>query len=186
MRIRLECARVEPFRWQESIELSGAELGLDPEDEISPVEVGGTLTWAAPSYLLRARLAYRQTVPCDRCLAPVTESLDLPVDLLVETRPEAAAEAEDERELRGEELGVLEVAGEEIDTRALVIEQVQLNLPTHPLCREDCAGLCPTCGRDRNLGPCGCAERAADSRWAALAALRDKMDGRPDGGREGS
>lgn len=184
MRIRLECARVEPFRWQESIELTAAELGLEPDVEISPVAVRGVLTWAAPSYLFQARLAYRQTVPCDRCLAPVSEDLDLPLELLVETRPQPAA-GEGERELGADELGVLEVTGEELDTRAPVVEQVQLALPTHPLCRADCAGLCPTCGRDRNLGPCGCETRGGDARWAALAALHEKTDGRPDGGREG-
>jgi uncharacterized protein len=186
MRIRLESARVEPFQWQESIELSATELGLEPDVEVTPVSVRGSLTWAAPSYFLQARLGYRQTVPCDRCLAPVTEALDVPVELLVATRPVAAAGEEGERELAGDEFGVLQVAGEELDTRAVVVEQVQLNLPTHPLCRDDCAGLCPVCGRDRNQGPCGCTESGAEPRWAALAALRDKTDGRPDGGREGS
>ena len=152
MRIRLEFARVEPFRWQESIELSAAELGLEPDVEVSPVAVRGTLAWVAPSYLLQARLAYRQTVPCDRCLAAVSESLDVPVDLLVTTRPEAA-EDDEERELGEDELGVVEVTGEELETRSLVAEQVQLNLPTHPLCREDCAGLCPVCGADLNAEP---------------------------------
>jgi uncharacterized protein len=185
MRIRLECARVEPFRWQESIELKANELNLEPDVEISKVEVRGTLTWIAPSYLFQARLAYRQTVPCDRCLAAVTEAVDLPVDLLVETRPPVAAEGV-ERELAADELSVLELVGDELDTRPVVLEQVQLGLPAHPLCREDCAGLCPACGRNRNLGPCGCQEHGADPRWAALAALRAKTEGRPDGGREGS
>ena len=173
MRIRLERARVEPLQWQESIELSAAELGLEPEVEVSPVAVRGTLTWAAPSYLFAARLAYRQTVPCDRCLAAVTEALDYQVELLVETRPEAAGEA-GEHELAGEELGVLAVAGEELDTRAVVVEQVELNLPTHPLCREDCAGLCPVCGQSLNDADPEehRHDEGGDPRWAKLRELR--------------
>lgn len=182
MKIRLDSARAEPFRWQESIDLPRAELG--EEVEVSPVEVRGTLTWAAPNFLLQARLAYRQTVPCDRCLAPVVSEVELPVELLVERKRSAPGDSE--RELAAEELDAVEVAGDELDSAPLVAEQVQLNLPTHPLCREDCAGLCPTCGRDRNRGRCDCPGSEADPRWAALATLRTKFDGRDGSGREES
>ena len=179
MKIRLDSARAEPFRWQESIDLRKAGLELGEDVEVSPVTVRGTLTWAAPNYVLQARLAYRQTVPCDRCLAPVVAEMDLPVELLVE-RQKAVAEGA-EKELLEAELDAVEVAGDELDSWPLVAEQVQLNLPTHPLCREDCAGLCPTCGRDRNRGRCDCPAGAADARWAALATLRTKFDGRGSG-----
>ncbi|KAB2958898.1 MAG: DUF177 domain-containing protein [Thermoanaerobaculia bacterium] len=182
MKIRLDAARAEPFRWQESIDLSRAELGDDVE--VSPVAVRGTLTWAAPNFLLQARLAYRQTVPCDRCLAPVASEMDLPVEWLVERR-KAAPDGE-ERELLEEELDAVEVVGDELDSAPLVAEQVQLNLPTHPLCREDCAGLCPSCGRDRNRGRCECPGSEPDPRWSALATLRTKFDGRHGSGREES
>ena len=52
-----------------------------------------------------------------------------------------------------------------------------LLLPTHPLCREDCAGLCPRCGADRNRVACGCAAGETDPRWAALAAFKAKDGG---------
>jgi uncharacterized protein len=179
MKIRLDSARAEPFRWQESIDLRQAGLELGEDVEVSPVAVRGTLTWAAPNYVLKARLAYRQTVPCDRCLAPVVSEVDQPLELLVE-RQRAVAEGA-EKELLEAELDAVEVAGDELDTRPLVAEQVQLNLPTHPLCREDCAGLCPTCGRDRNRVRCDCPEGATDPRWATLATLRTKFDGRGSG-----
>jgi uncharacterized protein len=184
MKIRLESARSEPFRWQESIELPHAELDLGDDVEISPVAVRGTLAWAAPNFLLQVRLAYRQTVPCDRCLAPVVAQVEVPVELLVERRRAAPEGAE--KELLEEELDAVEVPGDELDTRPLVAEQVQLHLPTHPLCREDCAGLCPTCGRDRNRGRCGCPEGGGDPRWAALATLRKKFDGRDGSDRDES
>ena len=47
-----------------------------------------------------------------------------------------------------------------------------LELPLAPLCSEDCQGLCPVCGANRNTEPCDCAP-VADPRWAALDALRD-------------
>jgi uncharacterized protein len=43
--------------------------------------------------------------------------------------------------------------------------------PIQPLCREDCRGLCPTCGKDLNQGPCNCDEKSIDPRWASLRRL---------------
>ncbi|HEY8080481.1 MAG TPA: DUF177 domain-containing protein [Acidimicrobiales bacterium] len=63
------------------------------------------------------------------------------------------------------------LVGDEIDLTALVRDAVVLELPLAPLCRDDCAGLCPQCGTDRNVGPCAC-EPEVDPRWATLDALR--------------
>jgi uncharacterized protein len=166
MKIRLDSARVEPFQWQETLELSPAELGLEGELELSPVAVSGSLAPAPPAFLLRAQARYRQTVSCDRCLTPVGEDVALPIELVVEELEAARGEEEDEQP------GQL-VVEDVIDTRPIVVEQVQLNLPTRPLCRPDCAGLCPRCGRNRNDGPCGCSEPEGDPRWGALAALKN-------------
>jgi uncharacterized protein len=46
-----------------------------------------------------------------------------------------------------------------------------LELPMAPLCRDDCAGLCPQCGANRNEGDCGCVA-PRDPRWANLDVLR--------------
>lgn len=59
-----------------------------------------------------------------------------------------------------------------VDLTELVRDAVLLELPVAPLCDDDCAGLCPTCGIDRNEGECGCAAEETDPRWAALADLR--------------
>ena len=55
-------------------------------------------------------------------------------------------------------------------------EQIVLGLPLKPLCREDCRGRCPSCGKNRNTGPCGCppAEEPGDPRLAPLRKLFDK------------
>lgn len=180
MKIRLESARHEPVVWQESLSIPLEELGLGDEVEVTPVEVSGSLSFDAPNYFLDARLAFAVTVACDRCTAPVRQEIDCRLAALV--APPSGRKGKEpgggERELKEDELGLLEVAGDTLDTRPLVAEQVLLELPTHPLCREDCAGLCPTCGADRNLGPCGCRQEPVDPRWAGLTALRDRQDDR--------
>lgn len=63
--------------------------------------------------------------------------------------------------------------GSQVDIEPLVREAVLPELPQVPLCREDCAGLCPECGADRNEGPCGHEGGPVDPRWGALDQLRD-------------
>jgi len=62
----------------------------------------------------------------------------------------------------------------EIDLRPAVREELLLAVPRWVVCRDDCRGLCPRCGKDLNAGPCGCPP-AADQRWHGLAALKDKL-----------
>jgi len=62
---------------------------------------------------------------------------------------------------------------DELDLEPLARDAVLLELPLAPLCADDCAGLCPTCGANRNTETCGCAP-VGDPRWAALDALRDE------------
>lgn len=86
---------------------------------------------------------------------------------------QAAAEAE--VELDQDDLGVLMLDGEHLDTEPLIQEQVVLEIPMKPLCASDCKGLCPRCGADRNLTPDCCEEPAGDERWEALGTLRDRL-----------
>ncbi|MGD9765561.1 MAG: DUF177 domain-containing protein [Candidatus Binatia bacterium] len=62
--------------------------------------------------------------------------------------------------------------GEEVDVSPIIRERLMLTLPTLPLCREDCRGLCPRCGADHNTGDCDCVAEVADPRFAVLRSLR--------------
>ncbi|CAA9227777.1 MAG: FIG01269488: protein, clustered with ribosomal protein L32p [uncultured Acidimicrobiales bacterium] len=99
---------------------------------------------------------YRGT--CRRCLRQVEGQLQVPVRERFEERF-----VEDE---------TYPVAHSQIDLGPMARDTVMLELPRAPLCREDCQGLCPECGADRNEGGCSCAA-PADPRWAALDQLRD-------------
>lgn len=68
------------------------------------------------------------------------------------------------------------VSGTEVDLEPMLRDAVTLALPLNPLCEEACEGLCPTCGKRRDLGPCACAEDETDPRWAALSALREQLE----------
>ena len=62
--------------------------------------------------------------------------------------------------------------GNEIDLTPLMFEQILIALPTRPLCGEECRGLCPQCGINRNSGQCACVVESGDPRWSALRNLK--------------
>jgi uncharacterized protein len=63
---------------------------------------------------------------------------------------------------------------DQLDLRPMVRETLLLEAPEAPLCREDCAGLCPACGVDRNATECSCDLTVRDPRWEGLETLRDE------------
>lgn len=106
------------------------------------------------------------TGQCGRCLDPVTEELDVEVCELFAYRDSTTDETTEPDE-------VSRVDGERIDVEPVVRDAVVLALPWTPLCRADCAGLCPDCGQRLDDMPAGHAHDVIDSRWAALAAFAD-------------
>ncbi len=176
MLIRLDAARYEPFYWQESIELKEEEKRDLELVEISPIRCQGSLTHTSPDFLLQLQLHYDQTVACNRCLKPVRQPVENRIDLVVVERTRRR-EGPDAEELEAQELGLVEVEGGGFESRPLIEEQVELGLPMKPLCREDCAGLCPQCGQDWNEGRCACVHEKVDPRWAALAMLKEPRAG---------
>lgn len=133
-------------------------------------EVSGTLVLKGQRLLLHGRLAVHAEVDCDRCLQPVTIPVEAQFSLEYMTREEY--EASQALELEETEMTASVFDGEAIDIDELVREQSLLSVPERILCREDCQGLCPTCGVDRNLKPCSCESAETDPRWAALKNLR--------------
>ncbi len=96
---------------------------------------------------------------CRRCLAEIDRV--------------ARAEVRDLFQIVVTDPDAFPVVGDQIDLADLVRETVHLELPLAPLCRDDCAGICPTCGVDRNIEACTCVGEVGDDRWGALDALRD-------------
>ncbi|HXW82662.1 MAG TPA: DUF177 domain-containing protein [Acidimicrobiales bacterium] len=72
----------------------------------------------------------------------------------------------------GDDEGTYRMAEDHLNLREMVLDALFAALPVLPLCREDCRGICPRCGADRNTAPCACREVEVDHRWAALDALR--------------
>lgn len=175
MRIRLDDLREKPFRWDETVETDAESLDSPDVVVLGPVHWRGEIAFTDPGFLLTSSYDYEQTLSCMRCLAPVPQRVEEDLTLLFVRETESTEDAE--LELSGEDLGLVHVDGEELELMPFLVEQLQLNVPMKPLCREACAGLCSECGANLNEGPCGCEQERVDPRWQGLAALKDRLDG---------
>jgi uncharacterized protein len=99
---------------------------------------------------------------CRRCLEPAEG--DVVADVQELFRPSAAPEDE-----------AFPIVDDQVDLRPVVTEVLVCALPLAPLCGDDCQGLCPECGTNRNVLDCGHASRWVDPRWSALEGLRDQL-----------
>ncbi len=169
MIISLKKIGQEPFVWRESLSVSADSLRRQELLKLSEVACRGQVSVVSAGHLLQASLSYEQTLACSRCLGPVTEPVESQIELVISPRsPEPTA---GEVELEESDLNTLFVDDEQLDTRPILLEQLQLNIPMRSHCREDCAGLCPVCGANRNEATCECADQEVDPRWEALRAL---------------
>ena len=114
---------------------------------------------------------------CCRCLAPVDQSAKLKAQFLGSPDPELVARGS--HTIGTQDLDVVYIAEETLDEEALVREQFILQRPMQLLCKEDCLGLCPLCGKNWNKGPCRCPQehsRATGAFAKALAEIKLDLD----------
>lgn len=117
--------------------------------------------------------ATRIAVPCARCVEPVASELKESFDLLY--RPRGIERRGPESSISEAETEIGFYTGEGLLLEDVLKEQVLLAVPLKALCREDCKGLCPVCGGNRNRESCDCAPQASDERWAALGKIRERL-----------
>ena len=114
------------------------------------------------------RLSAPMVASCARCAEEFSASNARPFRFVL--APRAAGDKADGR-LRTDDLEFSLYDGDQVDLAPLVAEQLILALPSRALCREDCQGLCPSCGVDHNTTSCECADAEPDPRWAALRSF---------------
>jgi uncharacterized protein len=150
-------------QYRETVELQLEPLLLGgqeyvPSPDPTPAEL--TITKATTGTVLDLAFRVRLQGPCFRCLADAT------LDLRIGAREYHAASPGADEELRSPY-----VADDLVDLSAWARDAIALELPEKILCRADCAGLCPVCGRDLNVEPHAHEETDVDPRWAALRSL---------------
>ncbi len=152
-----------------------AGLGLDiirvPEG--APLDVDLRLESVTEGVLLTGSATGPLTGDCGRCLEPVSD------ELVVDFR-ELFAYPDSTTDETTEQDEVHRLDGDYLDAEPVMRDAIVLGLPFTPLCRPDCAGLCPTCGQRLDDLPPDHAHEVLDPRWAALAAFTDAAQGDPE------
>jgi uncharacterized protein len=157
---------------------SGEEYRDEIELELEPFELGGqrylpvpdkvpaelAITKASTGTVLELGFTARLHGPCYRCLG------DAVLEVPIAAREYQANNPEGEEELRTPYL-----TDDNLDLTAWSRDAVALALPNKILCRAECAGLCPMCGKNLNEEPHKHQEEHTDSRWAALESLREQL-----------
>lgn len=152
--------------------IAPAEIDLQSEGASlkSDARVDAVVTRRIAQADVEGEIAANVELECSRCLLPVEKSLKFSFRAAY-VAPEHYTEAK-EIELRGDDLEIAVLGDNKINVAELVREQILLNLPAQIYCSDDCRGLCPQCGANRNLVDCKCEGKEVDPRWAALRNLK--------------
>lgn len=158
----------------------GAGQATPPEGLAEDARFDVRVRLIGADILLEGALSGSLELACSRCLTryrgPIRERFRLvlePAGDRVPADPEGAAALAHEGLYLADEIESGWFRGPEIHLDRFVGEILSLAVPVQPLCREDCRGLCPRCGIDRNVASCACSEERPASPFAVLAALRD-------------
>ena len=128
----------------------------------SPVQISGEVSNESGVLRLKGTIKTIYSTACARCLKPLDILLTAETDMILSDDPETEEE---------DDLFVL--TGDSVDPADVLVPALILQVQMTYLCKEDCKGLCPHCGADRNKVDCDCDKKQIDPRFAALRALLD-------------
>jgi uncharacterized protein len=173
MRIDIRELEEEPLTLTGEVPLK--DLNFDPAEirVLGPIVVTLTAKKQAQRIRVRGRFAVDVEVPCARCLDPVRVPLVSEFDQFYQSNADHQLAGEIVLNEKDTEIGFFN--GDFIEVSDIVREQVLLALPMKPVCREDCKGLCPHCGKNRNAEACDCQTSSTDPRLAPLLKIKDQM-----------
>ncbi|MDH5509474.1 MAG: DUF177 domain-containing protein [Nitrospinota bacterium] len=176
--LRLDISEIPDDRtlrqWVLAPEVFGG--GGEPIPLQGPVTVEGWLYTSETTVYLSAAIHGAFGLVCSRC----AKSFSAPMEAAVEAVFLPQVETRDANPASEEDAGEVETVyydGETVDLFGPLRDQISLSEPMRPLCSEDCKGLCPRCGADRNEAECDCKDTGGDPRFAEMKKLLNMKEG---------
>jgi uncharacterized protein len=145
---------------------------LDPQlRQTEPIVASGSAQLTEPTLeiAVTGHLSTAMEIACDRCLEHAPFAIDSDFTLLYQPASSDLREGEISIKDPESEIGFYE--GDGLELSDVLLEEILLLLPMQRVCREDCKGICPVCGQNRNQVECHCHLEVADDRWAGLRNL---------------
>ena len=182
MFIELEDLKTHPVDFREEFSQGVIDLG-DEVRQRSPLRAAGRADLVEEHHgkhivvqdiRVKGELETSLEVACARCLDPVVHPVERSFDLLY--RPLGTDSGHEELSVTDAEAEIGYYEGQGLLLEDTLREQVLLALPLRTICREDCKGLCPHCGKNLNEDQCSCVDDVEDPRWAALKEIRTKLN----------
>lgn len=115
---------------------------------------------------------------CSRCLESFNFNLNVEINSTFYPLEEYAFRVSEPVQLKGAEMDMEFYRKGVIEVDDVISEHIILNLPLYPLCKPDCRGICPTCGKNLNFENCTCEKQVKDVRWTQLIGLKEKLKGK--------
>ncbi|GGE16659.1 hypothetical protein GCM10011571_17910 [Marinithermofilum abyssi] len=151
---------------EDRVELKGAEREHPDLVHLEPVKVRVQAWKDGETYHVHGRQSTEAEFRCSRCLTTFSRPLSMEWHrILTDAEPK-----EDEED------AVQVDPDQPVDVTPFIREALLLEFPLAPVCREDCKGLCPACGVNRNEQTCQCDTRPVDPRLAKLQELLDREE----------
>lgn len=155
------------------LKILGKEKGMD--FSLKPTSVVGLATRVGETVTLGLKVQTSIEIQCGRCLEPLIIPVNSEFKYTLTPAPEDIEGPEIELSPdMTDEVNLGYYQEDEIDLDPIVLEQVVLQIPIKPLCREECKGLCPRCGADLNVESCDCRADSGDLRFAVLKNFKVK------------
>lgn len=136
---------------------------------IGPLAVHLQARMAGPELRIHVQVTGAIEVLCARCLTSQPREVAGDWHLIYHPASELAPAQEVEIHEGDTDVGFF--VGRGVEVEEMLREQILLALPMRTLCRDECRGLCPQCGKNWNEGPCACPPLAGDERWRKLAEI---------------
>ncbi len=145
------------------------KLGIDDDKEAlllfdDKIDADVEVQKFSDKYFIKVGLSTKSQLTCDRCLAEYNQNFQCDFKLIYSKQAVSQSDDDDFR--------FLDEKVVEIDLRSDIRENLLLMIPMKRLCKEDCLGLCATCGANLNLETCHCKSATIDARWEKLKNLK--------------
>jgi len=182
MLIKIKDLELQKMEFDETLSPGSMDLGEEVELKV-PLRAKGRAELVRESrgprnvvedIRLVGNLSTRVEIRCARCLEPVDNTVAEDFDLIY--RPQGVDTKGEEASISKAETEIGYYRGEGLLLEDALKEQILLALPAKQVCRPECKGLCPHCGRNLNQETCSCATTTPEPRWAALEDIRKKLE----------